>query len=222
MKKYSHIMNNWRKTAPTLWWGDPIDIRFFLADKLSELKNSTILDISCGHGIILSEVDGSNCKVGLDISLEALKSAKKINCGSNLINGNAMNLPFKDKSFDIVYTAHVVPGFDYAVDGDKQLRQNEWINEIYRILKKDGLLFLTTPNGNYPAYNNLKIKQEELKNLLSPNFDLDQIKGFNPMPIYPGIIAKMPGIWTILAFLMNISLFTNICKSFFVIAKPKK
>lgn len=223
MKNYKRIMNNWRNMAPTLWWGDPLDVRFLLADKLSELNNLNILDISCGHGIILSEVDGSNYKVGLDISIESLVLAKKLNPESNLVDGDAMQLPFKDKSFDVVYAAHVIPGHNYAITGNKETKKIEWINEINRILKKDGTLLLTTSNGNYFGSRKAnKIKLSDLKKLLSLNFDIVKIQGFNPLPIYPGATVKVPGIWIVLIFLMKIKLLINISKAFFVVAKPKQ
>jgi ubiquinone/menaquinone biosynthesis C-methylase UbiE len=215
-------MNNWTNTAPTLWWGDPIDVRFLLADRLSEFKSKKILDLCCGHGIIMAEIEKSNYTVGLDISYNALNSAKKLNQNSNLINGDVMKLPFKDESFDVVYAAHSLPGYEIILNGNKQSTLNEWLKEIHRILKKEGVLLLTTPNRNYYAYKkSLKIQIYELKNPLSNYFN-SEIKGFNPFPIYPGIIAKIPGIWNFLAFLMKIQLFEGVCKSFFVIAKPRK
>ncbi|VVB59133.1 Ubiquinone/menaquinone biosynthesis C-methyltransferase UbiE [uncultured archaeon] len=63
-------------------------------------KNSQILDIGCGNGrhLIEAKKRGLNA-VGLDISKNLLKIAKK-KTGAHLVLGNALALPFRDRTFD--------------------------------------------------------------------------------------------------------------------------
>lgn len=56
------------------------------------------------------------------------------------IGGNAENLPFKDNSFDAVILAELLEHVIYP---------QKIIAEAKRILKKEGIMIITTPNGEY-------------------------------------------------------------------------
>jgi len=59
--------------APELWWGDFVDIRFYLTEKLTELSGQRILDLGCNAGVIASECEAVGSEVvGLDMNLDAL------------------------------------------------------------------------------------------------------------------------------------------------------
>jgi ubiquinone/menaquinone biosynthesis C-methylase UbiE len=53
-----------------------------------------------------------------------------------LVQGDALNLPFKDESFDIVTAFEVI---EHLYDPQKAL------GEIRRILKMDGIALISTP-----------------------------------------------------------------------------
>ncbi len=53
------------------------------------------------------------------------------------VKGDARNLPFKDKSIDIVISTEVIEHF---VEGER------FIEECFRVLKNEGIFILTTPN----------------------------------------------------------------------------
>ena len=87
-----------------------------------------VLDIGCGTGQHLR----SNA-IGLDISLPMLNEAKKKNC-RNLIQGDAEQLPFPDKSFDTIlciFTVLNLCNFEKA------------INEMKRVLKTNGRILIS-------------------------------------------------------------------------------
>jgi len=70
----------------------------FIKDRI---KGKTILDIGCGTGKITSIIPGF--VVGVDISKEMIKQYN----GRKVV-ASATNLPFRDKSFDLVFSLTVV------------------------------------------------------------------------------------------------------------------
>jgi len=103
--------------------------------KNTKLKNPLILDIGCGNGEFAKFINEKNL-IGLDISYKAVKNAKKsINFS---VVGNAIKLPFKNESFDVVL----------CIETLYYQNKNKMIKEIYRVLKKKGFLILSLGNQN--------------------------------------------------------------------------
>lgn len=104
------------------------------------IKNAKILDIGCGDGKYTSLFCHNNNEVvGLDIENRVKPEYKKF----KFIKGNAENLPFPDKSFDLVISFDVLE----HINDDRKA-----IEEIYRILRKEGKIFLETPNRERLSY----------------------------------------------------------------------
>lgn len=107
-----------------------------------------VLEVGCGNGYYLSLLNRVGIKLdltGVDIDQLALNDAIKF-IGDNkvkVILANAAKLPFKDNSFDKVVMSEVIE----HVDEEKKVLQ-----EIYRVLKKGGILTLTTCNIDYPFF----------------------------------------------------------------------
>jgi 2-polyprenyl-3-methyl-5-hydroxy-6-metoxy-1,4-benzoquinol methylase len=100
--------------------------------KMDSLK---ILDLGCGNGgtsIILSR---KNLVVSLEIDLLKLNSQNIKS--QQLVNANALHLPFKDLSFDIVILQDVI---------EHILEPEKLINSCKKILGRNGILYLSTPN----------------------------------------------------------------------------
>lgn len=96
-----------------------------------------ILDVGCGRGRMLSQLNGD--KYGLDPSERAITTAKEEYTDINWVVGDATNLPFPDNFFDFVYSIEVI---EHVRDSDKM------IEEIWRVLRPGGYAFIQTPN--YP------------------------------------------------------------------------
>ena len=84
--------------------------------------------------------------IGLDLSIKALKKAKEKAKsqrakGLDLINGDALKLPFKDDTFNVVLTYDMYEHIQH---------QDELLREIYRVIKPRGILVLTTGNRLFP------------------------------------------------------------------------
>jgi len=73
-----------------------------LLELLNPFKNSLILEVGCGTGIWIKALKGERFHepVGLDISADMLRIARKKGL-KKLVRGTALNLPFRDNSFDL-------------------------------------------------------------------------------------------------------------------------
>ena len=100
------------------------------------IRRALMLNIGCGdgrRGINYQEL--VNLLIGLDINLESLKVAmgRRI----PVIQGDALKLPFKDRSFGVVTAFHVI---EHITD------DLSFLNEMHRVLKKRGHAIVLTPN----------------------------------------------------------------------------
>jgi len=142
-KEYNRIAN--RITMPRSFYEKAVSI----LSKFTRLQFQNILDVGCGNGLLLSQFLESNDEneyCGIDFSEELIKRTKqKIHDKAMLVCGDALKLPFKHSSFDIVTCTEVIE----HVNGQMRLLQ-----EIHRVLKPMGLLLITLPNALpfYPFY----------------------------------------------------------------------
>ena len=170
------IKDKYFSIAPNLWWGDDLDVRFFLLKNLIKIKNKKILDIGCNVGITMSFLDNSNDLHGIDNDNFCVNKARELNNTAHIIKGSMEYLPYADKSFDVLVMMNTIPHYDFPVSkGTKDGFIQRTFDEIYRVLRDDGVLYLTTPNGESIHFSNSKIKLYELTAVLS-SFDYD-LKG---------------------------------------------
>ena len=96
--------NYWSNFSPIYFQSLPFIFGFYfnlndnkLRKFLKNQKGKTV-DLGCGNGRFLAYAD-----VGVDFSKEMLKRAKRT--GKDVVLASILNLPFKDKSFDIAFMA---------------------------------------------------------------------------------------------------------------------
>ncbi len=103
----------------------------------------SVLDLGSGEGgtsFIFSE---RNNLTAYEINLSRFISQKNNNGDFNKVNGDAVKLPFKENSFDLIIMQDVIEHL-YDI--------NDAINEIYRALKPGGFIYISTPN-KYSVFN---------------------------------------------------------------------
>src|SRR5690606_38294189 len=91
---HDKVKNRYLSIAPKLWWGDDLEVRFYLLRKLMEIKNKKILDIGCNIGITLSFLDKSNELHGIEIDEYCVQEARKLNPNANIYQGSMEKLPY--------------------------------------------------------------------------------------------------------------------------------
>ena len=113
-----------------------------LKNMLGDTSNKKILDLACGSGVQMVDL-APVCReiVGADISEELLKLAERElslpkTKNWNLVLADAANLPFPDKSFDVIYALGLL---DYVEAPAAILR------ECRRALALEGCVILTIP-----------------------------------------------------------------------------
>lgn len=101
-------------------------------------EKEVVLEIGCGAGTLLSEVVKKGAiAVGLDISENQIKYAKRPVQDLFVVVANAEKLPFKDKVFSKCLAIEVL---EHVLD------PNQMIEGICRVLKDDGKLIIVVPN----------------------------------------------------------------------------
>ena len=92
---------------------------------LARTENFKILDAGCGDGIHLLSLQKKSISkdlTGIDLSLQALRLCQlRLNENSSLVQGNILNLPFKDNHFDAVYSYGVLGYTDDPKESFQQL-----------------------------------------------------------------------------------------------------
>ncbi|RLC43212.1 MAG: hypothetical protein DRH49_01915 [Candidatus Coatesbacteria bacterium] len=104
-----------------------------------DLKGRTVADIGGGDGTILHYIGGNRARLALicDIALSPLKR-----CPFASIEGNALSLPMKDETVDIIITSDML----------EHLRQEDIkpvMKEISRVVKRNGRVVIHTSCFGY-------------------------------------------------------------------------
>lgn len=113
-------------------------LRQFILNKVPP-RAKLIADIGSGNGLLTNELLNLNkFVVSVDVSLDNLK--KIVNRYGNdnhySVVADALYLPFRDSVFDCVIASEVI---EHIVDPLKL------ISELYRVVKKMGVIIITTP-----------------------------------------------------------------------------
>ncbi|RUT42874.1 class I SAM-dependent methyltransferase [Paenibacillus anaericanus] len=152
----------------------------------------TILDAACGEGFGAALLATKAKSVwGIDISDEAISYAKKNYHRYNLNykQGSIEKLEFEDNYFDIVVSFETIEHVD-------ELVQEQFLKEVARVLKTDGILVISTPDkylhSDLPNHiNPFHVKEfyfNEFEKYLKRNFE--NIEFFNQTIDNYGLIVN--------------------------------
>lgn len=136
------------------------------------IAGKEVLDIASGEGYgsnLMAKVAKS--VTGVDISHEAVAHAKRKYVKNNLtyVQGSAAQIPLESERFDVVVSFETIEHHD---------QHEEMMSEIKRVLRKGGLLIISSPDKkNYTdlpkAKNEFHVKElytHEFKDLISRYF----------------------------------------------------
>jgi len=167
------------------WWKKPSIESYYLVNRWKGQNKKDFLDLGCGLGrhSILFGKNGFNVYC-FDISENAIDRTRKwaeeekIECNYKI--GDMLELPYKDESIDVIYSRNVISHTD--TEG-----VNKIINEIKRVLRKNGECYLTLcsketwgfKQTEWPKIDeNTKLRMEDGPEYKVPHFyaDYDLIK----------------------------------------------
>ena len=139
------------------WENSPRKAHIDIIKEALSLKDAKILDVGCGIGNITRALTKMGAKViGLDPSPIQLKRARDEPIVGNeiYIEGNAENLPSKDRSMDMILfinSFHNVPRQYFP----------EAVSEAHRALKPGGKLFIAEPIPDGPQFEVSRLINDE-------------------------------------------------------------
>ncbi|MDD2731175.1 MAG: class I SAM-dependent methyltransferase [Candidatus Portnoybacteria bacterium] len=134
IENYNLIAEDFSRTRRYVWPGFE-----FLAQYAK--PNDNVLDLGCGNGRLLDLLRDKKINyIGIDNSSALIAAAQKRHPGADFRVGDALNLPFSDNYFDIIYSIavlHHIPS--------EELR-TKFLEEAKRVLKPGGILIITVWN----------------------------------------------------------------------------
>lgn len=110
--------------------------------------NSEILDLGCGNGRLIKFLDQKTVGfekpayhyLGVDNSENLLKKAQIIHPKQTFVLGDQLAIPVAENTIDLLFN---IAAFHHLPDKKSQL---QGLEEMKRVLKKDGYLFITVWN----------------------------------------------------------------------------
>lgn len=109
-----------------------------ILNKFIDLNNLNILDLGSGEGGTSKLFSQNNFVISYDLNYQRLLRQSS---DSNIqkVQADARVIPFKENSFDLIILQDVIEHIsDYEI----------LLEELKRILKKNGVIYLSTPNKN--------------------------------------------------------------------------
>lgn len=109
--------------------------------KLKPEKNTRLLDIACGLGLLVRYAQERSVRAyGIDISQQAAHMAQKESPQSHIFAGDGEALPFADESFDYITNLGSLEHFINPALG---------LKEMQRVMKPGGTAAIYLPNSYY-------------------------------------------------------------------------
>ena len=150
-KNKQEIYDAWHREIYQLNLERDIENFSFLHNKILNYLHITdkdrgkLLDVACGKGLFLRAIRDVNKNIelfGTDISSYAIDKAKKIVNGKFSVD-DAEKLSYKSNLFDYITCLGGVEYFERPIKG---------IQEMVRVLKKDGTVIIFVPNLMFLGY----------------------------------------------------------------------
>ena len=108
-----------------------------ILEKKIKCENLTILDLGSGQGGTAKILSENNKVISLDLNIVRLKLQEDFKDNIQRVNGDALIVPLKSDSFDLIILQDVI---EHVNDPQSLLVS------LHNLLKKNGILYLSTPN----------------------------------------------------------------------------
>ena len=153
----------WNKRGPYKLIHNLTPLRLEYIQQHLDIKNSNILDIGCGGGILAEELTDKGAKVtGLDASKKTIQIAKSHAKEKNY-SINYLNSSLEDHIKKTKYEYDAIVCFELIEHIPDQLKL---IKDLSSICKKGGKVFLSTINRNILSFAFAKIMAEYILNIV--------------------------------------------------------
>lgn len=121
----------------------------FIEANIPLTLGSKILDLACGEGRHSAELSQRGYKVyGLDYTLQLLNIALAKEGNAQFVNGNMLEIPFRDDCFDAVLSMWQSLGYFKS-----EIENDRVFSEISRVLVPQGTIILQVNNPIYTIAN---------------------------------------------------------------------
>lgn len=142
---------------------------------LDLVKGSIVLDAACGEGYGTALMANyAKYVYGIDIDQETIQHAsnkyKKIN--KQFLNASIVSIPLKANSIDVVVSFETIEHVD-------ENAQHTFLKEVKRVLKKDGILVISTPDKLIYSDLPKNVNKFHVKEFYKNEFE-DFLKGYFP------------------------------------------
>jgi len=179
------------------WYEKDLDLDLKEEIELKNLHSGKFLDLGTGPGTQAMQISNLGFDVtGSDLSNSAIERAKKLYPNTLYIVDDILNSKFLDNAFDYILDRGVFHIFE-------QEKLPDYLRQIKRILKKNGILFLKCMSVEEKNLEDGKgpflYSKAQIKEIFENNFEIESIRD----SVYYGTIKPLP-------------------KSLFVVMKNKK
>lgn len=166
------------------WYEKNLDLD--MLEEIQFLEKGEFLDLGTGPGTQAVEISKKGFKVtGSDISMSAIEKAKSSTNNVNFVIDNILSSKFENESFDYILDR----GCFHVLSVDERIT---YLNQIKRILKKNGMVFLKCMSKNEKNIPDdkgpHKFYKEEITNYFESDFYIEKSKD----TVYYGTLKPLP------------------------------
>lgn len=155
------------------WGYEYLSYLYFTIEKIKEISPSSLLDVGCGDGRFLHEVNkllNISTLLGVDYSQKAIDLAKVLNPNILFIAGDIKNKELSKNKFDgitLIETLEHIPPAE----------TKEFLIGVKHFLKPEGRLIITVPSDNVPVTpkHYRHFNEASLKETIKESFEIEKI-----------------------------------------------
>ena len=172
-----------------LFWGlEHYTYIQYVIQEVSTLHFSRLLDVGCGEGRIISELENITSQSelhGIDISKKAIRFAEAFNNRSTFSVHDITSEPTQD-IFDVVISCEVIEHIEPTM-------VPAYVSNIAKSLTQGGHFIVTTPTTNVPVNKKhyQHFTKDMFKDLLAQDFTIEKIVYLNEINILSKLLSRL-------------------------------